>query len=181
MRTQAKSKARFSKGQFYRAMDMTAPNQSGVAFDNRAFTLVELIVSIGIIGILATMAIPAYSQLKNSAKVARAESEVRVIDKAINAYFIDKNIYPSTNALSVIGPEGSLLDPWGHPYQYIFPATYLDYNSQLINDDYDLFSLGTDGVTSSPPKLALPPASNDSSDDIIRAGSGGSVVLGETY
>jgi len=175
MRTQAKSKARFSKGQFYRAVDMTASNQGGVALDSRAFTLVELIVCIGIIGVLATMAIPAYSQLKGSAKVARAESEVRVIDKAVNAYFIDKNKFPDTGHLSDIGPEGSLIDPWGKPYQYSSTGIYKDFTGTPTNDDYDIFSQGPNGTSDSDLSIA----NSTALDDIIRGGGGSTVCVGK--
>jgi type II secretory pathway pseudopilin PulG len=135
--------------------------------------MVELIVTMGIIGILVSMAIPAFSNIRNLAKVSRAVSEVRVIDTAINAYLIDKNSLP--NQLTAIGPDGSLIDPWGHPYQYNTPAVYTDFAGELINDDYDLYSLGVDGASSE--NLSQ----SNCLDDIIRAGNGSTVVLGVQY
>lgn len=173
MRTQEKANANFGRKRVGRVLATACPKQGKATLVNRGFTLVELIVAMGIIGILVSMAIPAFSNMRNLAKVSRAESEVRVIDTAINAYLIDKNTLP--NNLSVIGPEGSLIDPWGHPYQYNNTPTYLNFAGELINDDYDLYSLGADGAS------AQNLNQSNCNDDIIRAGSGSTVVLGVQY
>ena len=68
----------------------------------------------------------------------------------------------------------SLVDPWGHPYQYFNHASGTGNGGMLrqdlflvaLNEDYDLYSLGKDGLT------ATTIGANVSQDDIIRAGSG---------
>jgi general secretion pathway protein G len=172
MKTQEKADVSFSKKRIFQVMTMTAPEQHEATLNNRGFTLVELIVVIGIIGVLATLAIPSYSQLKNSAKIARAESEVRVIDKAVSAFMIDKNRLP--NPLSEVGPEGSLKDPWGHSYQYNITPNYKDFIGVPTNEDFDIFSQGADGASDQ--DLSTYP---NCMDDIIRAGSGSTVILGK--
>jgi general secretion pathway protein G len=173
MRTQQNANANFSGNRVVQVMATAGPKRSKATNDNSGFTLVELIVTMGIIAILISLAIPSYSNIRNLAKVSRAESEIRTIDTDINAYIIDKNTLPVH--LSDIGPDGSLLDPWGHPYQYNSTPTYLNFAGELVNDDYDLYSLGADGAS------AQNLNQSNCLDDIIRAGNGSSVVLGEQY
>lgn len=139
----------------------------------RGVTLIELIVAFAIVGILATMALPAYDNLKVKAQNVRAMEEIRGIEKVVNAYTSDNGgSLPPT--LADVRMD-QLKDPWGNGYVYhrqgtAFPADEPDYTSARaiipgtpINDDFDLFSKGRDGRTD-------PDITNDrSSDDIIRA------------
>ena len=153
------------------------------------FTLVELIVVVAILGILTTMAVPAYTDLTNKATIGKAKTEIRVIEKAINAYFIDRNILPSQ--LSDIGQEANIIDPWKHPYQYYniktgtgSPGpqyTCWDPVDPNLNEDFDLYSLGADGLTDNFLQDPTVTPLNRSSDDIVRTRSGSSVELGTEF
>ncbi len=59
---------------------MGATNQSG-------FTLIELLVTVGIIGILSAIAVPQFSEYKTASYDARAESDLRNLVSAEEAYF----------------------------------------------------------------------------------------------
>jgi general secretion pathway protein G len=155
--------------------------------DNQGFTLIELLVVCTILGALVTIAIPAYNNFKTNARNARAMSEIRLLDKAINAYAIDHNsTLPAT--LTDIGQEGSILDPWGNPYQY----RNIDNNSgspgpqfqnwlpEVLNHDFDLYSWGKDQRTDASHVFVLPgDPPNGCSDDIHRTSDGSDVVLVE--
>jgi prepilin-type N-terminal cleavage/methylation domain-containing protein len=58
------------------------------------FTLVELLVVIGIISILAGMILPALGKAKDSAKKAQVKSEMQNISGAVRAYEAEYSRYP---------------------------------------------------------------------------------------
>jgi len=66
----------------------------------RAFTLIELLIVVAIIGILAAIAVPNFLNAQLRAKIAKAESEMKTIADALSMYFLDNNNYPpdGTNA-----------------------------------------------------------------------------------
>ena len=72
----------------------TKINNSNNATASRGFTLVELLVVIGIIAILAGMILPALSKAKDSAKKAQAKSEMQNISGAVRTYEAEYSRYP---------------------------------------------------------------------------------------
>lgn len=59
-----------------------------------AFTLIELLIVVAIIGILAAIAVPNFLQAQMRAKVAKAVNNMRSISTALETYFLDQNTYP---------------------------------------------------------------------------------------
>jgi general secretion pathway protein G len=60
----------------------------------RAFTLIELLIVVAIIAILAAIAIPNFLSAQVRSKIARAESDMRSVSLALEAYYTDYNDYP---------------------------------------------------------------------------------------
>ena len=85
-----------------------------------AFTLIELLIVVAIIGILAAIAVPNFLNAQIKAKIARAESEMKSIGQAYMMYFMDRNGWP---------PH---LD--GHPAQHRYVTTPIAYLSTSIVD-----------------------------------------------
>lgn len=142
-------------------------------------TLIELMIVIAIIGILASIAIPAYQDYVEEAKVAGAVTDIAAISIKIQAYWEDERAYPPN--LAAIG-EGGKLDPWENPYQYTdltqpgsTGAARKDRNLVPLNSDFDLYSMGEDGASVGPLSAAK------SQDDVLRANDGRFIDLASKY
>ena len=135
-----------------------------------AFTLIELLAAIAILAVLASIAIPAYGDYVERARMAQARADIVSIDQLI-ARFEVTNGGALPDSLDQIG--GAPPDPWGNPYQYLNlrdPANLndarKDHNLHPINTDFDLYSMGPDG------RSVKPLTGGPSRDDIIRGRNG---------
>ena len=121
---------------------------------NRGFTLVELLIVMTILGILVAAAALRLTGRTEQVRRERAAMDVKGnISVALDLFETDNGRYPTAEeglAALRTQPQGvenwhgpylkqSPLDPWKHPYRYVIPGVH---NPQ----DYDLFSLGPDGV-----------------------------------
>lgn len=117
-----------------------------------AFTLLELLVVVAIIGLLAGYVGPKYFGQLGKAEVKAARAQIDAMEKSLDQYRLDVGRYPSTeqglNALVTqpagaakwAGPylkKGVPLDPWGKPYNYKSPGEH---------GEVDIFSYGRDGT-----------------------------------
>ena len=180
MKTKEKATVSYSRKRNCRAMAIIAQNRGEGAVDHRGFTLVELLAVIAIVAILIVIAMPAYSTFKESAKVARAKSEISSQEGQIALYVVDKGSLPLQ-----LGdlPSPVFKDPWGQLYHYYNITTntpagetqYMDLvPSEVLNTDYDLYSSGKDGITPTPHILSVP----ESADDVVRTNNGNAIELG---
>ena len=71
---------------------------------NSGFTLLELIVVVAIVGILATMAMPALKNVPRKAAEAVLKSDLRTFRDAIDQFHADQGYYPPT--LEALVEEG---------------------------------------------------------------------------
>ena len=62
----------------------------------RGFTLVELLVAVGIIGVLASVSVVSIGSVRQKGRDAKRISEIREIQKALEGYFSTRNSYPAT-------------------------------------------------------------------------------------
>lgn len=62
-----------------------------------AFTLIELLIVVGIIAVLAAIAVPNMLEAQVRAKVSRTQSDMRTLATALETYRVDHNNYPPEN------------------------------------------------------------------------------------
>lgn len=149
-------------------------------FLRKAFTLVELLLVIGIIGALFGIGIPVYLNQLTRAKNTKAISAIYSMSHQIEEFYFTNGVYPAN--LAMIG-RAKTTDPWGNPYEYL-NIEALGGNGKKdkegggegkarkdrflvpLNTDYDLYSKGQDGKS-------LPPLTAQASrDDVVRANNG---------
>jgi general secretion pathway protein G len=143
------------------------------------FTLLELTIGLGIVAVLALIALPAYSDYVERTRVDHAVAEIRVLLVSIRKYEDDNQTVPPN--LAAIG-SANKLDPWGRPYAYLKFSGHAttgkarkNKNLVPINSQFDLYSQGKDGA-SKPPLTAKP-----SLDDVVLANDGSFIGLASAY
>lgn len=120
----------------------------------RAFTIIEVIVIVVIIGILATVIAPRLIGYIGRGKRAAAEANANAVANAVTSYWADCGKPPAgaslegflmakpgeVDAAAWKGPylqnKDQLKDPWGNPFQLVIPGKR--------NADFDIVSYGED-------------------------------------
>ncbi|MFA5351498.1 MAG: prepilin-type N-terminal cleavage/methylation domain-containing protein [Candidatus Omnitrophota bacterium] len=96
----------------------------------KAFTLIELIIVVVIIGILALVAIPRYFANVDKAKRSQAFATMDVIRQALLGYYAINGVYPAANIYPItVTLDGETIVNLGNPsntvwrYGYNGPST----------------------------------------------------------
>jgi general secretion pathway protein G len=145
---------------------------------NQGYTLIELVVVMTIIGVLASIVVPTFQEVRVRAQVANAIGEIGALQQEITEFRIINNRLPMD--LAEIGRDAEL-DPWGQPYTYLDHAVAAEADKRKdqflvnVNTDFDLYSVGLDAATA--PAFSVPAAH----DDVVRANDGGFVGLARIF
>jgi len=149
-----------------------------ISRQSKAFTIIELLIVVAVLGVSAAIAIPIYNGYKIKLDNAIAITDIVNIQVAVASYYQAKDTYPTS--LTDVNMD-QLLDPWGNFYVYrnlaVTPIGLMRKDQALvpINSDYDLYSKGLDGASIAP--LTAP----QSRDDIIRGNNGSFIGLAADY
>jgi general secretion pathway protein G len=145
----------------------------------RGFSLVEMIIVLAIGGIVISIVAPGIQGYMYRSRVVQGTVEIGDMSAAIRQKAKSGGALP--DSLDAAGFTGKV-DPWGFPYQYVNLASNKgngtarkDKKLAPLNSDFDLYSVGRDGQTSS--SLANPV----SRDDVVRARDGGFIGLASDF
>ncbi|MEE8059253.1 MAG: type II secretion system major pseudopilin GspG [Pseudomonadales bacterium] len=122
------------------------------------FSLIEIMVVMVILGLLVSIVAPNMLDRADDARVQKVTADFKAIETVLKIYRLDNYNYPtSEQGLEALVDKPTIdpipgnwkkggyltelpLDPWGRPYLYLSPAEFSD-------KDFDIYSLGADGVT----------------------------------
>lgn len=117
-----------------------------------AFTLIEIMVVVVILGVLAATILPQFIGTTHEAKVSTAKANIAELESALERFNIHMDRHPTSDeGLKVLveapsndekkwrGPYIKVLrpDPWENPYQYRNPGIH-------HQTSFDIWSKGAD-------------------------------------
>jgi general secretion pathway protein G len=143
------------------------------------FTVAELVIVLAIAGILVAIAFPAVQEYIEKSRRTQAILDIKEMSEAIRAS--DKTSGALPASLAAAG-YANKTDPWGNAYQYFNLRDSVgngvarkDKKLAPLNSDFDLYSIGPDGLT----QASLGNAS--SRDDIVRARDGAFIGTAQEF
>jgi len=129
-------------------------NNRTVRSRQQGFTLVELLLVLVILGILAAIVLPRFTNRTKQAQIAATQTQIATFKTALDAYEVDNGFYPKgksglmdliqqpRDAQNWRGPylqsDSIPKDPWGGEYIYECPGRHNP-------SSYDLSSQGPPG------------------------------------
>lgn len=111
--------------------------------NKKAFTVIELLMVIAIMGILLAVITLNFFNLQNQGKFAKTTADLRVVKIAIEAYAVKHNDFPAT--LPDVLLDGTVLTIL--PTDSYNPSDYFHYYLSPDHKYYALWSPGENGLT----------------------------------
>jgi prepilin-type N-terminal cleavage/methylation domain-containing protein len=125
----------------------------------QGFTMIELLVSLVIVSLLATLGVVGFQRTQQRTRDAQRKHDLQDIKIAFEDYYNDNGCYPAEGSLDACG-DGSLA-PYlkqipcdtqtNQPYGYVPLANacqgYRLYTELEVTDDEDIVNAGCDGTT----------------------------------
>lgn len=131
------------------------PSSASIRRRNSGFTLLEMVIVLGIIAMILGGAIFAMKGIGDAAKLKQVEADFKSFESALQMYKLNAGSFPTTQqGLKALQEKPSStpvprrwvqvmskipLDPWDAPYQYRFPG-------KKRANEFEMISKGPDGM-----------------------------------
>jgi general secretion pathway protein G len=137
------------------------PSNRSLPVSQRAFTLIELLLVLVILGILAAIVVPKFSGRTEQARITAATTQISSFSTALDAFEVDNGYFPKgRNGLEDLvsqprdaqnwkGPYLKEIpkDPWNNDYVYECPGKHNPSSYDLLSMGPDLRVGGDDDIT----------------------------------
>jgi len=93
--------------------------------ENQGFTIIEMMIVVALIGILTTIAVPAYNSYITSARLTECANEISAIRLAQRQFFLENNgFFPVDGAATTVGGDYTNIEAESGGY---FRSTYREH------------------------------------------------------
>lgn len=147
---------------------MKVTSRAAAARLRSGFTLLEMVIVLGIIAVLLGGSIALIGGLGDSAKIQRVDADFNAVGAALEGYKLNAGVYPTTQQglkALVEKPSSTPIprrwtkiadkvptDPWGADYLYRFPGKRDNTKFELISKGKDGIENTSDDISSQEPK-----------------------------
>ena len=116
--------------------------------NQKGFATLEVILMVTVIGILAAVAVPRFTDVTAKANTAKIQADLSTLDSAIAIYYMEKGVYPSqlSDLKDYVQDIGNLKPPTGNAFVGSSEATKITKTAYDLNEDKSRAVL--DGKTS---------------------------------
>lgn len=119
---------------------------------SHGFTLIEIMVVLAIIGIVASMALPAYQRYTIRAQVAEGLSLAGPLQRGLTAYYNNDGNYPVDNSDAALLPPGNYAGRYVDSISISGPVISITYGNQasaiISGNTVELTAIGSNGSLS---------------------------------
>ena len=120
-------------------------------YKKRNFTLVEILIVVGIIGLLTAIALPVYLDHMKKARVSAAQAQISVLHQAVTSFSMDMKRIPDANVgLAELLENSGSSDKWKGPYLEVYELPKDPWDNDYVyvvdnNGRFEIISYGADG------------------------------------
>ncbi|UDQ98322.1 type II secretion system major pseudopilin GspG [Lentisphaerota bacterium WC36G] len=118
---------------------------------HKNFTLVEILIVVGIIALVTSLALPTYLNHMKNARVSAVQAQTTVLYQAVTSFSMDMKRLPDVNiGLAELLENTSNSAKWKGPYLEVYELPLDPWDNDYIyvvesNGRFEILSYGADG------------------------------------